>query len=386
MSRRLLPFVTLLVLMCRGGGERPSADPGAILTARTLGLAYIEENRLPEAEEQFLKLIRLVPDEPSGHANLGLVHLRMGRYDEAQREIDRAAKLAPDDPDIRLLQATALRLRGRTGDARRTLEDALKNSPAHVKTLYALAGLDSANREGYLQRLVAAAPANIPARLALADALLQRGAIPEARDQLELLRQRLPSLPSQADRFYTASVTSVQANRAQDARRNLASAKAFLETTAAYQAGLAELRAPDGVPPGYPVLTLNPRLALLQRDPLAVVKALRFTDATAGAKAPAMHVATGDYDNDGHLDYFDQGALFHNKGDDTFARSTAVEVPDATTALFADLDHDGDLDLFVGSPTADRFFRNNGDGTFKEMSAISTMTGGSIWLSRDRAE
>jgi len=370
------PFVAALWGGGCGKGEQTPADPGAILTARTLGLAYVEENRLPEAEEQFLKLIRLVPNEPSGHANLGLVHLRMGRYDDAQREIDRAVKLAPppDDPDIRLLQATALRLRGHSQDARHTLETSLQSSPAHLKTLYALAELDSANRERYLQRVVAAAPANVPARLALAQALLERGAVTEARDQLELLRQRLPSLPSQAERFYRASVTSVQENRGDEARRNLARAKAFLETTAVYQAGLADLRSPDGAPPGYPVLTLNPRLTLLQRDPLAVVKSLRFTD-VASVKPPALHDATGDYDNDGHLDYFDHGLLFHNNGDETFTRSSAIEAPNATAAVFVDLDHDGDLDLFVGTPAGDRFYRNNGDGTFKEMAATVGLAG-----------
>jgi len=375
MTRRCIPFVAALLIGACGKRQQTSADAGTILTARTLGLAYIDENRLPEAEEQFGKLIRLVPDEPSGHANLGLVYLRMGRYDDAQRAIDRAVKLAPDDPDVRLLQATALRLRGHAEDARRTLDASLKTAPAHLKTLYALAELDSANREGYLQRVVDAAPANVPARLALALALLERGAIAAARDQLELLRQRLPTLPSQAERFYAASVTSVQANRAEDARAALERATAFLETTPVYQAGMAELRSPAGAPPGYPVLTLNPRLALLQRDPQAVVNALRFTDATATMKTPAVHAAAGDYDNDGHLDYFDGGALFHNNGDDTFRKSDAINVPDATTAVFADLDHDGDLDLFIGAPSGDRFYRNNGDGTFREMAATVGLNG-----------
>jgi tetratricopeptide (TPR) repeat protein len=355
MTRRFMPFVAFCILSC-GRHDQTPADPGAILTARTLGLAYIEENRLPEAEAQFLTLIRLVPDEPSGYANLGLVYLRLGRYEDAQQRIDHAVKLAPDDPDIRLLQATALLIRGRPDDARHTLDASLKTSPAHLKTLYALAQLDSGGGRGsgggserYLQRVVDAAPANVPARLAYAEALLRQGAITEAREQLELLRQRLPSVPSQAERFYNAAVTSVQANRGEEARDNLTRARAFLETTAVYQAGMAELRSPAGVPPGYPVLTLSPRLTLLQRDPQAVVKALRFTQVSRAVTTPLTRgIAAGDYDNDGHLDFFD-GALHHNKGDDTFEASTAIAAADAVTAVFADLDHDGDLDLFVGA-------------------------------------
>src|SRR4029077_12191250 len=37
--------------------------------------------------------------------------------------------------------------------------------------------------------------------------------------------------------------------------------------------------------------------------------------------------------------------------------------------LFSDLDHDGDLDLFVATPRGNRAYRNNLDGTFREMAA-----------------
>src|SRR2546430_16224170 len=113
---------------CKGRKQSP-ADAGAILTARTLGLAYLEENRLPEAKQEFAKLIRLAPDEPSGHANLRLVYLRLGRYPEADGEVARAVKLAPDGPDIRLLQATVWWLSGRAADADRSLEVTLNANP-----------------------------------------------------------------------------------------------------------------------------------------------------------------------------------------------------------------------------------------------------------------
>ena len=351
----------LLLLGCRKQQQNP-ADAGAILTARTLGLAYIEENRLEEASNEFVKLIRLAPEEPSGYANLGLVYLRLGRYADAQRQIDRAVKLAPDDPDIRLLQATDQSLSGNTHDARRTLEASLQKSPRHLKTLYALQAWG---------RLVEAAPTNVAARLAYAEALLDSGNVVEARDQLELLRQRLPSLPTQAQRAFAVAV-------ANPAPASLARAQAVLETTPVYQASLADLRGPAGTPPGYPILEFSARLALTQQDPRVVANAVRFTEVTApaGIVATALGVpgfgtdlvarpvpaAVGDYDNDGHLDVFAAGALFHNKGDDTFSRTSAISDSTSGAAFFADLDHDGDLDLFV----AGRLYRNNGDGSFTQ--------------------
>ena len=64
-------LVTLVGLSC-GGEERPQASARELITIRTLGNAYLEENRLDSAEVEFLKLTELAPDEPLGFANLGL--------------------------------------------------------------------------------------------------------------------------------------------------------------------------------------------------------------------------------------------------------------------------------------------------------------------------
>ncbi len=113
-----------------------------------------------------------------------------------------------------------------------------------------------------------------------------------------------------------------------------------------------------------------------------------------------MGIAVGDYDNDGHPDLFVTNyagnVLYHNNGNGTFTNVTGKAGVGRSLwsvgAVFLDYDKDGDLDLFVGNylefdtkyrlyyeadvypgplayPAQPSFFyRNNGDGTFTEVS------------------
>ena len=109
------------------------------------------------------------------------------------------------------------------------------------------------------------------------------------------------------------------------------------------------------------------RLALYRND-----RDGSFTDVTAEAglswNLGAMAATFGDYDNDGWpdlfvgagappMDRFEPNRLFRNLGDGTFAEVGASAGVDdlgkGHGATFADLDHDGDLDLFV--PTGGAF-------------------------------
>src|SRR5262245_42857385 len=138
-----------------------------------------------------------------------------------------------------------------------------------------------------------------------------------------------------------------------------------------------------------------------------------FTDVTdkAGVGFPGwgMGVSTGDYDNDGWEDLyvtcFGANRLYHNNGDGTFtdvaAKAGVTDPRWSTGAAFGDYNNDGLLDLFVanyvdlkldalpefgkgkhcqfpGLPvqcgpqglkgSGDSLFRNNGDGTFTDVS------------------
>ena len=100
-------------------------------------------------------------------------------------------------------------------------------------------------------------------------------------------------------------------------------------------------------------------------------------------------VAAGDYNDDGLVDLFivrgDIGPnlLYRNKGDSTF-EDVAAEAGLAYTKSatenyrnsgpgFADMDGDGDLDLFIGGLEGDpaKIYRNKGDGTFEDVTVGS---------------
>ncbi|MBP1596754.1 MAG: hypothetical protein H6Q05_2131 [Acidobacteria bacterium] len=128
-----------------------------------------------------------------------------------------------------------------------------------------------------------------------------------------------------------------------------------------------------------------------------------------GIKGYPQGIATGDYDNDGFVDIFvtnyGDNVLYHNNGDGTFTDATAragvgmSRHPFKASAAWLDADNDGFLDLFVThyfqwtfqnnsddycgerkpgrrtyctpdvfKPLPNVLLRNNGDGTFTDVS------------------
>jgi uncharacterized delta-60 repeat protein len=111
-----------------------------------------------------------------------------------------------------------------------------------------------------------------------------------------------------------------------------------------------------------------------------------FTDVAAaagvGASGYSSYVgAWGDYDNDGRLDLFvsnfrgQANLLFRNNGDGTFANVTSSAGIIFTggwgvAAAWGDYDVDGDLDLYIADhDRANVLYRNNGNGTFTDVAA-----------------
>ena len=144
---------------------------------------------------------------------------------------------------------------------------------------------------------------------------------------------------------------------------------------------------------------------------------IRFVDVTAGSGAGdrgyAMGVATADYDGDGDTDLYvtnvGPNVLLRNEGPGASGAITFTDVSAeagvdhpgfGTSAAFLDYDNDGDLDLYVtnyivwseeierecsnrlgepdycdpleyDAPAPDTLYRNNGDGSFTDVSRLA---------------
>ncbi len=119
--------------------------------------------------------------------------------------------------------------------------------------------------------------------------------------------------------------------------------------------------------PGTPLIAAPPVIEdRLYRNDLEIrpdgTRVLRFTDVTRASgirtRGYGMGVAAGDIDNDGDVDLyvtgFGRNQMFRNNGDGTFSDVSAASGTDdpaswGVSAAFVDFDRDGWLDLFVGN-------------------------------------
>jgi len=170
--------------------------------------------------------------------------------------------------------------------------------------------------------------------------------------------------------------------------------------------GLIDIYFLNGAPLRGTVVDTPPRNALYRNN-----GDWTFTDVTAqagvGDTGYGLGVTAGDFDNDGavdlYLNNFGPNVLYRNNGDGTFSDVTASAGVDSGNkvgagACFLDMENDGDLDLYAANyvdfnydnhivrmigpyqfhpgprdyrPVPDNLFRNNGDGTFTDVTEAS---------------
>ena len=457
----LLILCSLFLSNCRNSEEKNKQKSTDLVTVRTLGLAYLEEFKLDDAEKEFLKFIDLAPDEKLGYANLGLTYLRMGKYQEAEKQLIKAIKIDREDPDIRLILSTVYQMKDEPESAISQLKEALLYSPDHIKTLYNLTEIYSTRsdeesqkqREEYMLKLVDKAPGNIVLRLNLTDIFIRKGNYDKAIEQMETIHKQFPEFHKDATEYYDKTLSYLRSPDKNNLLSTFIIFHNYLKVTTPYQAGIMDLKGPGGALIGFPVITFERQNLSQPSEFRSLLDAISYTDVTsaagldiAGTFDPGRNAEfkqssvaeAGDYDGDGDIDlyvssydlksssfkhylfnnemgrfkdvsgnsgirhsgkessaifadYNNDGfldlyiikeggnILYRNTGKGTFEdvtnKSKTGDKSGGNMSLFVDLDHDGDLDLFIAKTDANLLYRNNADGTFEEQARRMGLSG-----------
>jgi len=407
-------LVLSLLVSCESSEEKKRKMEVQLMSTQTLGLAYLEEMKLEEAETEFKKFIELAPDEKLGYANLGLVYLRMGKYEEAEARLSEARSMDESDPEVNLLLATTYRLQGRNKDAIQILEKTLESNPDHPKVLFELSELYGteqnaealSKRQAYLERLTENTPGNLVPMILLVESSIKLENADRALAEMEKLPAQFPEFPAESMPFYRQTLEALQAGDTGPALIPFTVFHNYQKVTYPYQAGMTDLKGPVESALGIPLINYSETASMSGDMSGDILESIRFTevaesaglrigplgDGTESVEFPVHH-AVGDYDGDGDMDLYigrkDEAGgefksyLFQNELGryQDFAESYGIQHNlKENRAAFADFDNDGFLDLLILGSNGAVMYHNAGKGNFVNMTdeaGLSTLKEGS---------
>ena len=398
-------FCATILFSCKNSPEKSGQKSTELATIRSLGLAYLEEFKLEDAEKEFLKFIKLQPEDKFGYANLGLTYLRMAKYPEAEKQLLKAIRMDSMDPDIRLILATVYKMNDERDRAISELIESLSFAPDHIKTLYEITELYSLQqdegsrklRKEYLEKLVIDAPANLVPRLSLTEMLVQDGESDKAIEQLEIIQKQFPEFPKEAVGYYDNAMSCLRKNERENSVVQFTIFHNYIKVTSPYQAGIMELKGPGGSLIGFPLITFSEQPSSKVIENESLLNIMKFTNASSAAGLNIVsgfneeeypeykystHAEAADFDGDGDIDIyagcFDQASsayrhyllinesgIFRDVSSNAGLKHTGRE----SSAQFADFDNDGFLDLYISREDGDILYRNSAKGLFENVTA-----------------
>ena len=411
----LIVFCLFTLQSCRNSAEDKKKKAVELMTAQTLGLAYMEEFKLDKAETEFLKYIELAPKEKLGHANLGLVYLRMGKYNDAEKQLSKAIKIDSKDADVRLLLATVFQMNNEREKAISELKEALRFAPDHIKILYNLSELYSTEsdeklkkqRKKYMLQLADKAPENIVPQLIITELYINDEEFDKAIKQLEIIQKQFPDFPKEAINYFDETLAFLRKSDKKNASVQFMIFHNYMKVTSVYQAGITDLKGQTGSLIGFPIITYGQQRSLQNTEDQPLMDVIKFkevststglssasffTDGENNEFQNSTHIETGDYDGDGDIDIYlgsydpatssYRNFLFNNNmgrfkdvADEVGIRHSGKE----SDAIFIDYNNDGFLDLYIVREDGDLLYKNEKNGSFKDVtneSEIGSKTGG----------
>jgi tetratricopeptide (TPR) repeat protein len=459
-AQMILHFVLFVALFCVFCGE--SSFPAQVDSLQkreqlyrlnNLGVALMEQFKHEEAAKQFKEALAGDQNFALARINLALAFFFLNDTRSAVEEARAAVKLAPDSLHAHYILAASLRNEKLYDEAIAEFKKVLAGDPKDPATNIQLGQIHAQQQKyepavSFFRSALEAEPYNATAAYSLAQALIRMGNTAEGQKMLAVFqRLRASGYATTLGNVYGEKGRYAEAVLSTGAEPELAakdSAKiAFVETGADLKiktstrpmssimgkklekSGYNDQLKRELITPLSSSLSLadfnndnKPDLLVsgIGSDDKPFVKLLlneggKFSDVTEKSKitasTPVSGSVFGDFDNDGKTDIAIFGyrtlALWRNNGDGSFADVTAKSgLPAdyaawALTAALVDADHDGDLDLFIGNfadlsqfpvgkATAvfpedfageeNRLFRNNGNGSFTDITAQTMLGGG----------
>ncbi|HEY8560785.1 MAG TPA: FG-GAP-like repeat-containing protein [Pyrinomonadaceae bacterium] len=398
----------------------------AAYRANNVGVARLEQFNHKEGAEDFRRALELAPDLKIARINLAISLFNTQDMEAARAAAKTAAEIAPESPQPFYVLGMIARNENRVEEAVANFERVIAFDAGDVGANVNLGQLLIQQRKYkesavYFRRALDAEPYNVTAMYNLATALLRS----EAREEGLQLMKRFQAL-RESGAATNIGLNYLEQGRYAEALTSTGAEGDLVDKTAPaivfqpVNVGLSDVsaRVPKTAPTEKNLpIDLSPRgAALFDFDNdgdldvaqistgITKVRLYRnnggvFSNITPIAgdlnkifKTDGLGIVAGDFDNDLFADLLifgkGQPVLFRGNGKGVFQNVTlAAKIPAATmvsaAGAFVDADHDGDLDIFLGGladnknaalAAANQLLRNNGDGTFADVSHDAEIT------------
>ena len=374
----VVPLVVISVAASRL--QSPVQEPSQrlqLLRANNLGIAWMDQLKFEEASKEFLKLTQIDPEFVPGWVNLGLAYLYLkDSSDKARNAFEKALELDPNQIQSHYAMGLLYRLENQPDKAIQAFTKVHEQDPEDPAANYYLGNLHFRHNRAFavaipfLKKAIELEPYNKSAYYNLALSYHRSGRREQGRRYMSEFRRldRLSGTETIGQQYREQGRYAVAIDRIPERYlpRGAGSSPADLEVK------FSEVAAESG-------------LRFVHEGPGEVPRRVSSKDDLESRLVPALGsgLAIGDYDGDGWLDvYFAnassegaEGALFRNRGDGTFEETTQRAglklSAKGMSALWGDIDNDGDLDLYLINYGRNRLYRNNGDGTFTDITESS---------------
>ena len=394
----LIIFFIFVTFRCSSNNSVDPITFKKMVSARNLGIAYLEEERYLDAVKEFEILIQIASEEPMGYANLGLAYMRMNnKLEESEIWLKKAFEMSPENPNVRLLMAEFYQLSSNNDQAIKILENSLDESPNHIHTLYELALLYSKieNSEAidkskkYMRKLAEVLPSNLIVVFKYIELLLQDQDNERALYYLETINQTLPELPKGAEELLNQILISLKNKNTNAAFPPVMMLNNLLRPTPIYKASIKEIEGNNGPLSGNPInnflKTKTPEKSgsntipdYMQFSDISIQTGLNLINNFSTDKFENSTFALGDYDLDGDEDLFisfwsneskvnKRFLLSNNEGSFSDHRdiSDVNHLNQDISATFIDYDDNGFLDLFITNKIKNKLYKNLNNGRFQ---------------------